>query len=368
MNILLGLTGSVATTISNKLISKLKSLGDVKVITTSNSIKFMEFDDIFNIRPYCDISEWDTYSHDESVLHVDLRKWADVFVIAPLSANTLGKISNGICDNLLTCVTQAWDFTKPVVIAPSMNTCMFVNPTTQKNIKTLVNMGYSVVPPIRKVLVCGDDGIGAMAQIESIIDTIKRVTTPWAFPLIDNCPGIPVGDHPGSFGVKRKHDFHTGVDLYCKNGQDVVSCTDGVVVEVKPFTGTSLGHTWWNETKAVVVDTGTNYILYGEVNPKVNVGDVIKRGQKIAEVIPVLPEHKHRSDIPGHSVSMLHLELLRRNPVFTEFQGRNGFMTWDLDKCQPYDLFDPTSKLISSEGCPEKLLDYKKESVIIENK
>lgn len=355
MKVLIGLTGSVATTVSKKLVEEFARFAAVRVIVTDSSKNFDPF--YFSFK---DEDEWKDYARDKSVLHIEMRKWADVFVIAPLSSNTLGKIANGISDNLLTCVAQAWDFSKPIVIAPAMNTMMFTNPTTQKNLKTLSDMGYVTIPPVRKVLACGDDGIGAMAQIQSIVETVKRVTTPWVFPLSGGCPGIPVGNHPGAFGVKRKHDFHTGVDLYCKQGDLVSSCTDGVVVEVKPFTGPSIGHTWWNETKAVVVDTGTNYILYGEVDPHVGVGNVVKRGQIIAEVIPVLQEHKHRPDIPGHSVNMLHLELMRKNPVFTEFQGRNGFMTWDLDKCQPYDLFDPTSKLMASEKWSGQVLDYLK--------
>lgn len=357
LNILLGVTGSVATILIEKIKYELECIGNVKIISTEKSFNFSPP----NIDSYTDQDEWDVYTQNKSVLHVDLRKWADVFVVAPLSVSSLGKIANGISDNLLTCTCLAWDFSKPIIVAPSCNTMMFTNPTTQRNLKTLTDMGYVVVPPIRKVLACGDDGIGAMAQIESIIQTVKNVTTPWVFPLTGGCPGIPVGSHPGAFGVKRKHDFHTGVDLYCKQGDFVFSCTDGVVVEVKPFTGPSIGHTWWNETKAIVIDTGMNYILYGEVESLiVKVGDKVKRGQMIAKIIPVLPEHKYRPDIPGHSVNMLHLELMRRNPVFTEFQGRNGFMTWDLDKCQPYDLFNPTSKLMTSERWSGQVLDYLK--------
>ncbi len=360
MNILLGLTGSVATTISAKLIDELKKFGDVKVVCTDSSVNFKTSLNMKNpLTPwFTDDYEWKTYYNKDTVFHIDIRKWADVFVIAPLSANTLGKISNGICDNLLTCVAQAWDFSKPIVIAPAMNTHMFTNPTTQKNLKTLTDMGYVVVPPIRKVLACGDDGIGAMAHINDIVKTVVEVSTPWSLPILIP-PGIPVADHPGSFGVKRKHDFHTGIDLYCSEGDTVYSCTDGVVVEIKPFTGPSIGHTWWNETKAIVVDTGRNYILYGELEPTVYVGQKVKQKEPIGKIVPVLPENKHRPDIPGHSVNMLHLELLRRNPVFTEFQGRNGFMTWDLDKCQPYDLFDPTPNLLKCKCCP-KQLDYLK--------
>lgn len=70
-------------------------------------------------------------------MHIELRKWADCLLIAPLSANTMAKISNGLCDNLLTNVARAWDYNKPMILAPAMNTMMYENPITKKQITKL---------------------------------------------------------------------------------------------------------------------------------------------------------------------------------------------------------------------------------------
>jgi phosphopantothenoylcysteine decarboxylase len=103
-----------------------------------------------------------------------LRKWADVMLIAPLSANTLAKVSHGLCDNLLTCIVRAWDFSKPLLVAPAMNTHMWSHPFTAPQLDILQRLGVVVIPPISKRLACGDVGVGAMAAVESIVDAVKE--------------------------------------------------------------------------------------------------------------------------------------------------------------------------------------------------
>ncbi|XP_064169775.1 phosphopantothenoylcysteine decarboxylase isoform X3 [Anguilla rostrata] len=110
----------------------------------------------------------------DPVLHIELRRWADLLVIAPLDANTLGKIASGICDNLLTCVVRAWDLTRPLVFCPAMNTAMWQHPITAKQVAVLKEFGYVEVPCIAKKLVCGDEGKGAMAEVSTIIDVVKE--------------------------------------------------------------------------------------------------------------------------------------------------------------------------------------------------
>ena len=86
-----------------------------------------------------------------------------MFVVAPLSANTLAKMANGMCDNLLTCVVRAWDFSKPLLVAPAMNTYMWDSPFTTRHLEQLEALGVTVVDPVSKKLACGDVGNGAMA-------------------------------------------------------------------------------------------------------------------------------------------------------------------------------------------------------------
>jgi phosphopantothenoylcysteine decarboxylase len=89
---------------------------------------------------YTDQDEWSMYKErGDPVLHIELRRWADAFLIAPLDANTMAKIANGLSDNLLSCVARAWDFNagKQFFFAPAMNTCMWEHPFTAEHIKKL---------------------------------------------------------------------------------------------------------------------------------------------------------------------------------------------------------------------------------------
>ncbi|XP_025066344.1 phosphopantothenoylcysteine decarboxylase isoform X4 [Alligator sinensis] len=109
----------------------------------------------------------------DPVLHIDLRRWADLMLVAPLDANTLAKIANGICDNLLTCVIRAWDMTKPFLFCPAMNTAMWEHPITAEQIERLKGFGYTEIPCVVKRLVCGDEGRGAMAEVWTIVEKVK---------------------------------------------------------------------------------------------------------------------------------------------------------------------------------------------------
>ncbi len=122
------------------------------------------------------------------MLHIELRKWADLLLIAPLSANSLAKLSAGLCDNLLvlpadqTCVFRAWDFSRlasktaalrfPVICAPAMNTLMWDSPFTAKQLQTLRDLGVHCLDTVEKLLVCGDRGKGAMQEVAAICETV----------------------------------------------------------------------------------------------------------------------------------------------------------------------------------------------------
>uniref|UniRef100_A0A5F9CD97 Flavoprotein domain-containing protein n=1 Tax=Oryctolagus cuniculus TaxID=9986 RepID=A0A5F9CD97_RABIT len=111
----------------------------------------------------------------DPVLHIDLRRWADLMLVAPLDANTLGKVASGICDNLLTCVIRAWDRSKPLLFCPAMNTAMWEHPITAQQVDQLKAFGYIEIPCVAKKLVCGDQGLGAMAEVETIVDKVREI-------------------------------------------------------------------------------------------------------------------------------------------------------------------------------------------------
>lgn len=135
--------------------------------------------------------EWNRWHRiGDPVLHIDLRNWADIMVIAPLSANTLAKVALGMCDDPLTCCIRAWDFGhgdrlgKPLVLAPAMNTGMWQHPLTQCHLQTIksfwnsskgVNQIMIIEPKVESTLACGERGTGAMAEVHHIVEGVKKL-------------------------------------------------------------------------------------------------------------------------------------------------------------------------------------------------
>jgi phosphopantothenoylcysteine decarboxylase len=173
-NLILGITGSVATTLTPKLYNGLITSGyNVKIVATTPALYFLPPN--FQIKIYKDKDEWpqNGYHKNDPVEHIEFRTWADILLIAPITANTLAKIANGICDNFLTCIIRAWPTHKPLVLAPAMNTEMWTNTLTQHHINTIFKHypKTSIISPVTKTLACGDTGIGAMANINDIINS-----------------------------------------------------------------------------------------------------------------------------------------------------------------------------------------------------
>ncbi|KAF3217856.1 hypothetical protein TWF106_007819 [Orbilia oligospora] len=110
----------------------------------------------------------------DPILHIELRRWADILLIAPLSANSLAKIVGGFSDNLLLSVIRAWDTNKPIAVAPAMNTLMWEHPVTTSQIKVLETewSWFRVLRPVEKLLACGDSGSGAMKEWSTIVSWV----------------------------------------------------------------------------------------------------------------------------------------------------------------------------------------------------
>lgn len=176
-NILIGCTGSVATIKLLELVQLVKARirgCEVKVVLTASALHFVNLEEIRSeVQVYLDADEWGAWKgRGDPVLHIDLVKWADVFVIAPLDANSMGKIASGICDNLLLCIGRAWDVEKPLLFAPAMNTKMWTHPITAEQVERLTSWGYKQIPPIEKKLMCGDIGAGAMSEVDTVVEYI----------------------------------------------------------------------------------------------------------------------------------------------------------------------------------------------------
>lgn len=208
--VLLGVTGSVAAIKTPPLFDALCDAGhEIQIVATAAATYFFDPAAIAPTQPgvrnravvRLDEDEWPgrdegkRYQRDDEVLHIELRRWADTFVIAPLDANTLAKLACGLADNCLTCVYRAWDSARPVVLAPAMNTLMWQHPLTLRLLRQLAGDAGAVPPdtitldelprwindhcprlriaePENRMLACGDVGVGAMAALDRIVGLV----------------------------------------------------------------------------------------------------------------------------------------------------------------------------------------------------
>lgn len=174
MNIVLGVTGSIAAYKAADIISGLKKLGhEVDVILTESGSRIITpitLQTLSKNKVYMDMFEEIT---PKEVKHISLAEKADLMLIAPATANIIGKIANGIADDFLSTVVMAAASTTPVYIAPAMNTNMYENPIVQANIEKLRSYGYRFIEPKESLLACGTVGKGALADVDDIIKVIE---------------------------------------------------------------------------------------------------------------------------------------------------------------------------------------------------
>lgn len=184
-NILLGVTGSIAAYKACDLISALKDKGFVvDVIMTKEAKEFITplalqtiaqrkvYSEMFDVNPVRKgFSKGVNVDFD--VEHIELAKKAAIVLIAPATANIIGKLAHGIYDDLLSCVVAA---TKAkIIIAPAMNENMYKNPVVQENIKKLKNLGVEFVGPKTGKLACGDFGLGCLEEVDNIVRLVKTL-------------------------------------------------------------------------------------------------------------------------------------------------------------------------------------------------
>lgn len=171
-NILIGITGGIAAYKICTLIRLYRKAGaNVRVVLTPNALNFvtkLTLQTLSNNEVYVDNFEIDEYKPE----HIALTE-ADIFVIAPASANTIGKLANGMCDNLL--LSTACAFSKPILIAPAMNENMWNNPFVQENMSKLKKHGYHIIEPETGFLACGTNGVGRMKEPEEIFDRTVEI-------------------------------------------------------------------------------------------------------------------------------------------------------------------------------------------------
>lgn len=174
-NIILGITGSIAAYKAADIANSLAKYGhSVHTVMTASATKFitpLTMQTLTKNRVYCDMFE--AYVPSE-VEHISLAQRADLFLVAPATANFIAKAAAGIADDMLTTVLLAVR-NVPIVVAPAMNTAMYENPITQRNIQTLSALGFHFIEPREARLACGDLGKGALAEVDGIVSKVRAL-------------------------------------------------------------------------------------------------------------------------------------------------------------------------------------------------
>jgi len=177
VNILLGVSGGIAAYKVVDLASKLTAAGaGVKTVMTENACRFVgpkSFEAVTGSAVFTSL--W-SKSEEHRIKHVSLVDWADIVVLAPATANIIGKIANGICDDLLSS-TFCVCWRKPILLAPAMNVNMWHNPIVQRNLKILREMGFSSIGPTKGRLADGTIAEGRMSEPKDILEEIEKIAS-----------------------------------------------------------------------------------------------------------------------------------------------------------------------------------------------
>jgi phosphopantothenoylcysteine decarboxylase/phosphopantothenate--cysteine ligase len=177
LNILLGVSGGIAAYKAVDLAGKLTAAGaGVNTVMTEAACRLVgpkSFEAVTCAAVFTSL--WDR-SEEYKISHINLVDWADVVVVAPATANIIGKIANGICDDLLsTMLCVCW--AKPTLLAPAMNSNMWNNPAVQHNVKRVKEMGFELIGPEEGQLACGTEGIGRMSEPQDILAAIEKMAS-----------------------------------------------------------------------------------------------------------------------------------------------------------------------------------------------
>lgn len=296
-------------------------------------------------------------------------------LVAPASANMLARIANGTTDNFALEVIRAFNPSEwgRVFIAPAMNTQMLHDPAIQDIVLKLQSpqfaQKYIILPTLEKILACGEIGDGAMLDPLSIFKAIREYYSkskiqPWTkkiygkasdipldeiessnlqkqyletlwyrpiFPLKYYPFIIPTWDGQNAFAAHRKHDIHTGIDLFWEPGEEVLSMTEGIVTDIRWFTGekANISSPWWHDTSAVFVRTPIGVIVYGEIEPTVQIWDTLKPWQPLWKLTKVL----NKPESFPYPKTMLHLELYESG-----FPDGTDAVEWHYTEKKWYDI------------------------------
>ncbi len=181
LNILLGVSGGIAAYKAVDLAGKLTAAGaKVNTVMTEHACRLVgeaSFEAVTGSAVFTSL--WNN-PEEHKIGHIALVDWSDIIVVAPATANMIGKIANGICDDLLsTTLCAAWHLiqSEAAFLAPAMNNNMWNNPAVQRNVRTVKEMGFQLIGPVEGRLACGTEGIGRMSEPQDIRKTIEKVAS-----------------------------------------------------------------------------------------------------------------------------------------------------------------------------------------------
>jgi phosphopantothenoylcysteine synthetase/decarboxylase len=177
INVLLGVSGGVSAYKAVDLASKLSGLGaKLKTVMTESACELVgpkSFEAVTSSAVFTSL--WGI-GEEYNISHINVTDWSDIVVVAPATANIIGKIANGICDDLLSTVLCAcWG--KRALLAPAMNSNMWDNPAVQRNVKTVKEMGFELIGPEEGRLACGAEGVGRMSEPQDILEAIMKIAS-----------------------------------------------------------------------------------------------------------------------------------------------------------------------------------------------
>ena len=173
--ITLAVTGSISAYKAADITSQLTKLGlKVKVLMTPAAQKFITPLTLQVLSKHPVGLDVLLENDPKRIEHIDIGKETDLFLVAPASANTIAKLAIGLADNMVTSTALALPTTTKKILAPAMNTKMLEHPATQRNLDILKSYGYQIIQPREATLACGDQGTGALATVDTIIQTVKE--------------------------------------------------------------------------------------------------------------------------------------------------------------------------------------------------
>ncbi|MEK5267348.1 MULTISPECIES: bifunctional phosphopantothenoylcysteine decarboxylase/phosphopantothenate--cysteine ligase CoaBC [unclassified Heyndrickxia] len=309
-NILLCVTGGIAVFKAAALTSKLAQSGaHVKVIMTESACKFvapLTFQALSRNEVYTDTFD---EKHPEKIAHIDLADWADLVLIAPATANMIGKLANGIADDMVSTTILAT--TAPVWVAPAMNVHMYGHPAVRRNLETLKGFGYRLIEPADGHLACGYTGKGRLEEPENIVALLKDFFSGGPKPLSGKTVLVTAGPtiekiDPVRFLSNRssgKMGFALAEEA-ANMGANVLLVTS--VDTLAPPAGTEI----------IKVESAEE--MYHAVMGRYKEADIIIKSAAVADYTPVRVFDKKMKKQPGN----LTLELKRTKDILKELGER----------------------------------------------